>query len=839
MKRLLDIIASIVGIIVLAPVFALIAVGIKLDSVGPVFFRQKRMGRSDRNFQIFKFRTMVSGAEKTGSAITGAGDSRVTRLGKFLRDYKIDELPQLLNVLVGEMSLVGPRPELPKYKEYYTGCYADILKVRPGITDPASLQFRNESDLMDSDADPEILYLDKILPEKLRINLRYLANASFWTDLVVIWLTIVTAIRPGMMTRFESLHGGKHQMSLQNWIVQSGRHRLRGRRRLLLKISTDAAMVVLAYFLAYFIRFEGDIPADELKGFVPCVAILLSLTLGSFYQFKLYKGLYEYSSLKDLVSLLGAHTVGWTAFVVMQIFLEFGATPRSVLVIYWLLGLMYMGGVRLSYRMLKEIIQPRNGSVRTLILGAGAAGEMIIRQMQRDSQLGFRPVLLVDDDLDKANASIHGVTVRGTSEDIPRLVQEHNISQLIIATPSATARDMRRFVTICEKAKVSFKTVPGPQEIMNGKVNLEQLRGVKIEDLLEREPVEKDNARMSTFLKGQVVLVTGAAGSIGQELCWQIMEQRPAKLVMFDHSENGLFYLDNDFKNKWSKGYTTVVGDVCNAAKVNQVFYEHRPSIVFHAAAHKHVPLMELNPEEAVKNNLKGTMQVSNAAARHGVGRFVLISTDKAVEPTSIMGASKRLAELYLQGLNKPEGTRFATVRFGNVLGSNGSVVTLFQKQISNGGPVTVTDPDMTRYFMTIAEAVTLIVQASAICKGGEVFVLDMGEPVKVVDMARHLISLSGFEPGRDIGIKFTGKRPGEKMYEQLWLESEAPSHTEYEKIFVARSNGHDYEVIMQKLSHIVNLAEKMERFAMYDKIQELIPTYQPYTNGEVVKVEL
>ena len=605
---------------------------------------------------------------------------------------------------------------------------------------------------------------------------------------------------------------------------------------LVLKMLLDVGVITLAYFLAYAIRFEGNIPSGELTSYFNSLPILLILTVTSFFGFRLYKGLYQFAGIKDLVLLFAAHTVAWAAYISIIYVLRVQWTPRSVLFIYWLLGFIVIGGVRFSYRLLKELIGLSQGDKsRALIVGAGCAGEMMLRQIKIDNNLGYHPVGIVDDDPNKRYVSIHGIPVLGTTRDIPQLVEQKKIEQIIIATPSAKAREMRKIVTYCETTGVDFKTVPGPRELMNGNVTLNQLRDVKIEDLLGRDPVNTDGERIAEMIRGRVVMVTGAGGSIGQELCWQIMEYKPKTLVMFDHSENSLFYLSNDLQTRWAGGFATVVGSVCDPAKVDRVMREFNPAMVFHAAAHKHVPLMEMNPEEAIKNNLKGTMTLADASKKHNVRTFVLISTDKAVEPISVMGASKRLAELYVQGANQESKTTFTTVRFGNVLGSNGSVVTLFQKQIAKGGPITVTDPGMTRYFMTISEAVALILQASTIGKGGETYVLDMGEPVKVVDMARHLISLSGFEPDQDIAIEFTGKRPGEKMYEILWDKDEHPIRTEYEKILVANSNGHDYWYMMQQLDEILKLAETMQRERMFAKMKELIPSYQTEENGVVV----
>ena len=703
------------------------------------------------------------------------------------------------------------------------------------MTDLASLRFREESVLLKAQADPERYYLSQILPRKLELSLNYLERRTFWRDLGLILQTVGVAFLPALVGGVQGrLHGGKTSMAWTAWMHEKLFRFLRSSRRRALKILADAILVVTAYFLAYLIRFDGALPGHEAVPLLRSLPLLLATTLLAFYRFGLYRGLYEYSSVQDLMLLISAHSIGWAAFVVLQHLLPLQWTPRSVLVIYWLLGLILMGGVRFSFRMVTEVAGLRKGDrKRALIVGAGSVGEMIIRQMKLHTDLGYVPVCLVDDDPEKRRVSLHGVDVVGRTDDIPRIAKEKRIAEIVIAAPSAGAREMRRIVAQCEKAGVSFKTVPGPRELINGHLELGQLRGVKLEDLLDREPVRTDSERIAAFLRSKVVLVTGAGGSIGQELCRQIMAYKPEKVILFDRNENSLFYLENELKERWAGGYEAVVGDVCDAGKVSQVLGTYRPAVVFHAAAHKHVPLMELHPEEAIKNNLKGTMTVADLSRSHDVDCFVLISTDKAVDPVNIMGASKRLAELYVQNVGQKSATKFVTVRFGNVLGSNGSVVTLFQKQIEKRQPVTVTDPEMTRYFMTISEAVTLILQASAIGTGGEIFVLDMGEPVKVVEMARHLISLSGLVPDEDIPIEFTGRRPGEKIYEQLWQAGEEPQKTEFEKILVARCNGNGYKhnghkngYLRRQLKEITQYAEKMEREAMMAKINDVLPTY-------------
>lgn len=442
-----------------------------------------------------------------------------------------------------------------------------------------------------------------------------------------------------------------------DWLTRS----LRGSRRRILKFAVDAFLVALAYYLAYSIRFEGQIPTVEIIHFFQSVLLLVVMVTLCFYGTKLYKGLWEYSSIKDLLSLLIAHSVSWAGFITSTYLLRIHGIPRSVLVIYWLLALIFLGGVRFSYRLFREAIGiPVTNGKRVLVVGAGDAGEMIIRQMKSNRKLGYYPVGIADDDPDKRRVSIHGVPVLGRTEDIPKVVKERQAEEIIIATPSAKASQMRRIVEMCEQAGVEFKTVPGPREIMDGSVSLNQLRKVHIEDLLEREPVRTDAKKMAAFLQGQVVMVTGAGGSIGQELCRQILRFAPRHLVLYDHAENSLFYLEHELHTFAKNNFSTVVGDVTDVAKTSRVLEEYKPAIIFHAAAHKHVHLMELNPEEAIKNNLKGTMNMAYLSKTHGVEKFVLISTDKAVAPTSVMGASKRLAEIFVSYCAENGSTNFS-----------------------------------------------------------------------------------------------------------------------------------------------------------------------------------
>ncbi len=587
-------------------------------------------------------------------------------------------------------------------------------------------------------------------------------------------------------------------------------------------IAVDAVAVNLAMFLALLLRFDGRIPVQYLTVYgnyawpTTVVAILV------FYAFGFYRRLWRYTSLFDLVTIvLGASTVA-----VLQL-VGFYATevyrfPRSVIILTWLLTIFLIGGSRLSNR-LRWTFKSRqaNGQrdpdelKRVLIIGAGDAGEMVLRELLKRPDLGLRVVGFADDDITKHGRSIHGVPVLGAITDVPQLTNKFQIQQLIIAIPSAPRQRIRKIIEICYQTRAEVKILPGVYELIDGKVTINHIKKVELEDLLGREPVKVNIEEIAGYLSGEIVLVTGAGGSIGSELCRQVAQFVPKRLLLLGHGENSIFEIHNELTYKYSQlDIVPVIADIQDQKRIDQVFAEHRPTVVFHAAAHKHVPLMELNPTEAVKNNVIGTLNVAEAADKNRAKRFVLISTDKAVNPTSVMGATKRVAEIIIQTLGRHSATRFCAVRFGNVLGSRGSVVPLFRQQIARGGPVTVTHPDMTRYFMTIPEAVQLVIQAGAMAESGEIFILDMGEPVKIVDLARQMIKLSGFEPEEDIKIEFTGIRPGEKLKEETISEEEDAVRTKHEQIFVLptpRITRADID-LMQKLADEVAPNTGVER---------------------------
>ncbi len=599
----------------------------------------------------------------------------------------------------------------------------------------------------------------------------------------------------------------------------------------LVKILFDGLLLSAAYAFSYLVRFDFNTPPDHYNLMKSTLLVAVLINLLFINIMRMNQSEWRYSSIQDLINLFGATTAGWIVFVIYLYFMNLLAVPRSVLFIYWMMSIIFLGAARLSPRILLKLqVRIAANKKHVIVIGAGDAGEMIIRQMKNDPDLGYYPVALVDDNPQKLHSKIHGVKVKGTTRDLFYLVSKYHVDEIIISAPSARPREMRHIVDACEATGIEFKTVPGPREIVNGHVSVQQIRKVKLEDLLDRTPVEIDFNEIGTYLKDKTILITGAGGSIGSELSRQILQLRPQKLICLDRTENSLFYLDYELQQlNQSTPYTVEIADILDTEKIKFVLNEYQPDVVFHAAAYKHVPLMEIHPEEAVRNNIFGTYNMMKLSEDAGVEKFVLISTDKAVNPSSIMGATKRIAELILQSYSAQARIKLLTVRFGNVLGSFGSVIPLFQKQISQGGPVTVTDPDMQRFFMTIPEAVKLILQSAKMSNGNDIYVLDMGEPIKLIDIAHRVIKLSGYEPETDIPIKVVGRRPGEKLIEELWNKGEVPLKTDHPKISMAIGSHYNHWDLMTKnIGILSDMASKNNIAGIYQKLQEIIPEYIP-----------
>lgn len=602
-------------------------------------------------------------------------------------------------------------------------------------------------------------------------------------------------------------------------------------RRKLGFVFLDLLCINLSLILAFLIRYDGIIP-DQYKVNLLAMCLLASIIAISFFRiFQLYNSLWKYVSLSEMLMIQGSSLVSClTTYIIFSIFGYY--LPFSVYVLYGFMLITFLGGSRVAYRILRRFKSILNNIIlkeykRVLIVGAGEAGAMVIKELQTHPEMKLKPVAVVDDDVRKHKSMIKGVRILGGREDIPSLVKELSIDEIIIAIPSAPKSEVRKILDICKKTKCKLKTLPGVYELIDGKVSINNIRDIEIEDLLGREPVKVDLDEIAKYLRNEVVLVTGGGGSIGSELCRQIAQQQPKKLLILDIYENGAYELQQELKRKHPDlDQEVLIASVRERSRLEAIFEKYKPGVVFHAAAHKHVPLMEKNPEEAVKNNVFGTLNTVECADKYGTKRFVLISTDKAVNPTNIMGATKRIAEMIIQAMDKHSKTEFVAVRFGNVLGSNGSVIPLFKKQIKQGGPVTVTHPEINRYFMTIPEAVQLVIQAGAMAKGGEIFILDMGEPVKIVDLARDLIRLSGLEPDVDIEIKFTGLRPGEKLYEELLLEEEGLTATKHDKIFIGKPASIDLEELKKELETL-RFAVVGNSENMFKLVKHLVPNYR------------
>jgi FlaA1/EpsC-like NDP-sugar epimerase len=604
----------------------------------------------------------------------------------------------------------------------------------------------------------------------------------------------------------------------------------------------DVGLLYLAYYLSYYIRFEGEIPAEHAASFERTVWLIVPFKVACFVAFGLYRGMWRYMSTPDLFNLIKA-TLASSGVIVLAIlfFHQFQGYARSVFVIDAALTILFIGGARLIIRLFLTQGGPSSGRFplsflssresvfkRLLIIGAGDAGEKMYRELRDNPNLSYHIVGFVDDDPKKLGMRIHGVPILGNVDGLSRLVKKHEIDEILIAISSATGKEMRHIVDRCKETGIKFKTIPGIGELIDGRVSVKTIRDVSYEDLMGRKPVRMEMDKIGNYSTGEAVLITGAGGSIGSELCRQIARFDPSPLILLDCAENNLFQVEMEIARDYPQlEYIPILGNILNNSLLDNIFQAYHPRVVFHAAAYKHVPMMELNPWEAVHNNIQGTQSLLETVQRYGVERFVFVSTDKAVRPANVMGASKRVGELLAQACSREDHGRFMSVRFGNVIGSSGSVIPLFQEQIKKGGPVTVTHPEVTRFFMTIPEAAQLILQAGAMGEGGEIFILDMGIPIKIVDLASDLIRLSGFEPGQDIEIQFTGLRPGEKLYEELITEGEGIVTTHHEKILVLRGNSIQQDALLSKISELYHLSAKQDAPRIKEKLKEIVPEYQ------------
>lgn len=603
--------------------------------------------------------------------------------------------------------------------------------------------------------------------------------------------------------------------------------------RVILLLAGDIIAIMLSSFLALWLRFElvfADIDRIFLESIYQYAGINIICTIAIFYAFHLYTSLWKYASVNELVNITLAVVIsGIVNAVGMRAFQN--PVPRSYDILYTMFLLAMMIGIRFFYRFVRFMkteyfIRNRKEISNVMVIGAGDAGAAIVKELRLNETLKRRVCCMIDDDPAKKGKYVQGCLVVGGKKDIISAVERYGITKIIIAMPSAPKSTIKEIVDLCQHTECKIRILPEMYQLVSGEVSVSQLRDVEIGDLLGREQIKVNLNEILGYVQNKVVLVTGGGGSIGSEICRQLAGHGVKQLIIVDIYENNIYEIQQELKRKYPElDLVALIASVRNTHRIDEIMGKYRPNVVYHAAAHKHVPLMEDSPNEAIKNNVFGTYKTASAAGKHGVERFVLISTDKAVNPTNIMGASKRMCEMIVQTLDKFYPTEFVAVRFGNVLGSNGSVIPLFKKQIAEGGPVTVTHPDIIRYFMTIPEAVSLVLQAGAYAKGGEIFVLDMGEPVKIADLAKNLIRFSGFKVGEDIEIKYTGLRPGEKLYEELLMDEEGLQATDNNLIHIGKPIDMNEAVFMKQLKELKAASEKDSK-AIRQMVKEMVPTY-------------
>jgi FlaA1/EpsC-like NDP-sugar epimerase/lipopolysaccharide/colanic/teichoic acid biosynthesis glycosyltransferase len=765
-KRILDATVSLIGLIILAPVLAVIAVLIKLDSRGPVFFRGQRVGQYGKIFHILKFRSMVPDAPRKGPAITSRDDPRITRIGRLLRKTKLDELPSLVNVLKGEMSLVGPRPEAPPWVERYTPQQRAILAAKPGITGLAQIKYRNEEALLSS-ANLEAEY-PRIMNDKLNIDLGYVENQSFIFDVRILLETAAM---------------------LLGWSYEPGLLKQFARR-----IAVDLVMIPCAFYLAWLIRFDSHVPMKEWNlltaRLLPIVFVYIVISAAS----GIYRHLWAYADFPDIILLAEAIGLGTLVLVVVNFALTSYYHYRlstGGLITGGLLTCALSATVKYRYQLTARLFAPwprraSSNPERLLIIGLNDTAQQLATQIYLgECKANYELVGFVEDDPDDKGKNLNGVKILGAPEQIPALVRDKQIDVIIIARQPSSREEMWQLISTCLETSAQVKALPDMDKVIEGGYQDPfTLRDVSIDDILGRTPITADTGACQRIVADKVVLVTGAAGSIGSELCRQILGFEPRLLLALDNNETGLYELNLELNRDGRSPVQLIMADVADWNKMTRVFQQHRPQVVFHAAAYKHVPLVESHPDEALRVNVMGTAIVSEVAHEFEAERFVFISTDKAVNPSSVMGASKRIGELWIKAMSERSSTLFTAVRFGNVIGSRGSVLPTFRRQIEMGGPVTVTHPEMHRFFISIPEAVSLVLQAVTFSQGGKVFMLDMGEEVSIPKLAERMIRLRGLRVRRDIEIKYTGARPGEKLHEELAYYNEPRSTTPHPRIY-------------------------------------------------------
>jgi len=845
---------AVILLVVLSPILLLIGLGNLIIQGRPIIFRQKRVGKHFKEFIIYKFRTMK--VEDGGQNNFSTGQKEVlTKWGRFLRKTKLDELPQLVNIIKGDMRFIGPRPEIPEYVSHDAFSFLNIIK--PGLSGFSSILFRNESEIF-SMIDSKDPYGD-ILKIKVGLAKYYVHRKGFFQDLKLVFITILSLFLPKQMghyllLRLLKIHDSDEfqireiikTVKIKEIEYQESVENSKGNLRKL--VLADIISVLSAFILSTVIRHDFGTPdfintpdVFMVLGFITIAKLIV------FNYFGLYKGMWRYTSIVDMFNIVKANIIA-TLLIIAAIgyFRGFQDIPRAVMAIDLILSTGFVCCTRLGVRLIfSHLVNPKpyklGLSKKAILIGAGQTGEFICKELMNDSKHHMDPIGFLDDNKDLHKREIHGLKVLGKVDELSEFVNDYD--EALICCPSAPRKDLHRIIEICKDAGKPFRTLPSLSELVSGQNSVNQFREVSLLDLLGRDEIKLDKSAISDYIKGKRVLITGAGGSIGSELVRQCLKFEPALLVMLDNSEFNLFEIEREILTQNSNVLIKpLLSNIRDANILGKIFTEFEPQIVFHAAAYKHVTMQEAFPWEAVQTNVYGTSNLVKVSLEHQVEKFVLVSTDKAVKPVNIMGATKRLAELICQGANSEYGTQFMAVRFGNVIGGSGSVIPIFQEQIKMGGPVTITDPDMERYFMSIPEAAQLILQSGGIGDGGEVFVLDMGEPIKILDIATELIKLSGLEPELDIPISFIGARPGEKKIEELTLQSEDIDKTSHEKIMIVNPTipTEEAKFIHQRIINGELNGHEFDKSKIQTLISSLVPEYKPdMSDGEPVVLRI
>ena len=771
---------------------------------------------------------MRTGSDKKGLITVGERDERITRLGYFIRRYKLDELPQLWNVLKGDMSLVGPRPEVRKYVDMYTDEQRKVLSVKPGITDYASIEYVNENEILGNAADPDKVYIEQVMPDKIKLNMRYIRNQSIWEYFKIIFLTFGSIGDLGTLRKIANWYFNKK--SLPFWCI----------------FLMDCAIVFLSFLLCYQQIYSGKDTLSVIEHLVVNILFYVFFYAIGFKVFRTYSGILRYSSFVDLKKVGFAMLLGMVLSLCAE-YLLCGLTIISYIstlciVIATVLATCLLWMIRIAVKNIYDISLVSIDSKYAYIYGVKNGGIGIAKHIRNEKPTRFDLKGFISDDKEEEDKILMGVRVYKLDNRLIQTMTEEGIEALIVSPAKADAfRNNEELQDELMKAGIHiYMTQQAKEWDGSNEIETPQLKEICIEDLLPRDEIQVDLESLASHIKGYSIMITGAAGSIGSEMIRQIAPLGPKEMILIDQAETPMHDIRLMLQKQWPniKAYTIVVS-ICQQKQMEAIFRKYKPEYVFHAAAYKHVPMMEDNPSESVYNNIFGTKVIADLSVKYFVKKFVMVSTDKAVNPTNVMGCSKRICEIYVQSLDKAikDGqvsgiTQFVTTRFGNVLGSNGSVIPLFKEQIKNGGPVTVTDPNIIRYFMLIPEACKLVLEAGTKGKGGEIFVFDMGKPVKIADLAKRMILLSN---AQNVSIEFTGLRPGEKLYEEVLNVKETTKPSFHKKIRIATVREYDYHNVCSKIDSLIFVSQRFDDMKTVKKMKEIVPEY--ISNNSVYSV--